>query len=672
VRRIFAFLFLLVSFLFSLALATNLFAFLNHHAHALGSPNFGTYFGPFRIIYWFVVLQVPRRVFLVPFVAFCLSFGFLSYLSFRMYTAFRLNIRGIYGNARWAKRSELTREGLFRAGRSAIVLGQSDEARFRKASQRKLARNPSAPPYRMLREGKIILNSDDKHILVAAPTRSGKGVSVIIPTLCSWVDSVVVYDIKKENFSVTSGFRRQFSHVLCFEPASMQSVRFNPLAEIANGKAAIAQVQNLCQTITNPQGDTAHDHWRESAAQLLVGVILYVLETNPSDRRNLSTVYGTLNDPEKPVKASDPREPSILADMQENLHPDPDCRRVIAQTARNMLNKAPNEFTSILSTASVMLSLYQDPIVARATSVSDFRISDLVDSAHPVSLYICVAPSDAIRMRPLVRVLLEQIMNALTARIAKHKHRLLLLLDEFPQLGRLESFESQLAFIAGYGIKAMLIVQSLSQLFKHYGERTSILDNCHYKAILGVGAVSDARYLSEALGTYSMNKKSVSHSGSIGSITAATRTTSVSESSAQLMNVDDLMRLPDTQFILLRKGEHPYRGKKIFFYLDRRFRGRCGQPTFADFAVQMKELPGYTRPLALPAPESAIGLPVPAAAEMLPEPARKLIEETETLAGMPPAPEAMSDFRSKPPISVPQTDTEDATFEQTIDDFIDI
>jgi len=671
-RRIFTFLFLLVSFLFSLALATNLFVALNHHAPVLGVPNFGQYFGPFRIIYWFLFLPIPRRLFLMPFVAFCLSFGFLSYLSFRMYTAFRLNVRGIYGNARWAKRAELAREGLLRAGRSAVVLGQSDEARFRKTPQRTLARHPSAPPYRMLREGKIILNSDDKHILVAAPTRSGKGVSVIIPTLCSWVDSVVIYDIKKENFSVTSGFRRQFSHVLCFEPASPQSVRFNPLAEIAGGKAAIAQVQNLCQTITNPQGDAAHDHWRESAAQLLVGVILFVLDTNPPDKKNLAAVYGMLNDPEKPVKASDPREPSILSDMQENLHPDPDCRRVVAQTARNMLNKAPNEFTSILSTASVMLSLYQDPIVARATSVSDFRIADLVDAGHPVSLYICVAPSDAGRMRPLVRVLLEQIMNTLTARIAAHKHRLLLLLDEFPQLGRLESFESQLAFIAGYGIKAMLIVQSLSQLFKHYGERTSILDNCHYKAILGVGAVSDARYLSEALGTYSMNKKSVSHSGSIGSITAATRTTSVSESSAQLMNVDDLMRLPDTQFILLRKGEHPYRGRKIYYYLDRRFRGRSGQATFANFTVQLKELPGYTRPLALPAPEASAELPAPAAVKGLSGLSWMHMEQAETPTDQPPAPDAMSDFRSKLPISVPQTDTEDATFEQTFDDFIDI
>ena len=613
-KRLAISIFVFISFLFSLTIATNVLAATLHHSPLLGQPTYGPYYEPFAVFKWIITVRAPGPQYWIAFGIFALIFGFLSFLAFKMYTATGANIKGIYGTARWAKKREIRKDGLFRHHEGAVVMGQSEDAILKQTPPRKLDRNPNLTPFKMRRQGTLLFDADDKHLLVSAPTRSGKGVSVIIPTLFSWLDSAIVYDIKKENFDITSGYRRKFSHVLKFEPASPESVKFNPLAEIPTDHRAIARVQNLCQTITNPDGSTEHDHWRTTAAQLLLGIILYVIHIKPEGERNLAAVYGTLNDPAKPIKSTTPLQPSTLGDMLDNDHPDPDCRRAIAQTARNMLNKAPNEFTSIVSTASAALSLYQDPIVAANTATSDFCINDLMDQKHPVTLYVCVARDDADRMRPLVRLFLEQAINTLTVTTRKRRHRLLLLVDEFPQLGRLETFESQLAFIAGYGIKALLVTQSLSILFKLYGERNYILDNCHHKLILGIGALEDARYVSESLGTYSINKKSVSHSGSIGSITAATRTTSETEAQAHLMTPDELLRLPAADTILLRQGQRPYRGKKVFYYLDPRFKPRAGLPTFSTYAEQLTELPGWTpppQPKQLPEGEETLLLPAP-------------------------------------------------------------
>ncbi|TIO30606.1 MAG: conjugal transfer protein TraG, partial [Mesorhizobium sp.] len=152
------------------------------------------------------------------------------------------------------------------------------------------------------------------------------------------------------------------------------------------------------------------------------------------------------------------------------------------------------------------LGLYRDPTVAAATSSCDWRIADLVDGERPLSLYLVVPPSDISRTKPLVRLILNQIGRRLTERLEgdpkkSRKHQLLMMLDEFPALGRLDFFETALAFMAGYGIRSYLIAQSLNQVSKAYGENNAILDNCHVRIAFSSNDERTAKRISDALGT---------------------------------------------------------------------------------------------------------------------------------------------------------------------------
>jgi type IV secretion system protein VirD4 len=151
-----------------------------------------------------------------------------------------------------------------------------------------------------------------------------------------------------------------------------------------------------------------------------------------------------------------------------------DVHPVVASAARELLNKSENERSGVLSTAMSFLGLYRDPVVAEVTRRCDWRIADLVEGARPMTLYLVVPPSDISRTKPLVRLLLNQIGRRLTEELQSRsrRHRLLLMLDEFPALGRLDFFESALAFMAGYGIRSFLIAQSLNQIEKATGRTT--------------------------------------------------------------------------------------------------------------------------------------------------------------------------------------------------------
>ena len=149
------------------------------------------------------------------------------------------------------------------------------------------------------------------------------------------------------------------------------------------------------------------------------------------------------------------------------------------------------------------LSLYRDPVIGAITSRCDWRIADLVASPHPATLYLVIPPSDISRTRPLIRLMLNQIARRLTEdlKTSENRQRLLLLLDEFPALGRLDFFETTLAFMAGYRIQSFLIAQSLSQIEKAYGQNNAILDNCHVRVSFSTNNEHTAKRVSEALGT---------------------------------------------------------------------------------------------------------------------------------------------------------------------------
>ncbi len=640
-----------LSILLSLFITTNYFAYSIHYAHIIGHPQFGRFYEPFHILFWYLTLGIEPGYYHAPFALLAFSLllfcGGASYL----YVKTKSNIIGIYGKSRWLAERELKATGMFTSG--GVILGQNAKASFRQRGD---------GSWKYIRAGKIIFNDEKEHILVVAPTRRGKGISVVIPTLISATRySVVVYDIKKEAYTLTAGWRRRFSHVLCFEPANPESsIHFNPLEEIELGPLEISQTQNLVALLANPTGDANPDHWTKTASDLLTGCILHVLYSEKE--KSLAGVYTFLNSPDRTII-------DTLNFMLETQHLNGHTHPAVAETARNMLNKAPNELSSVVSTASSYLSVYRDPIVANNTSNSDFRIKDLTNLDHPCSLYICVSPNDAYRLRPLTRLLLQLIGTTLTSRLDINKHRLLYLIDEFPELGKMDFFESQLAFMAGYGIKVIAIAQSFSQLFAKYGERTSIIDNCRYKAVLGVGAPSDAKLVGDFLGSFSMIKKTHSTSGTIGTFIAANRSTSTTESAQQLMTQDEILHLPYEDWILIADGIFPYRGKKIMSYIDPRFISKMNLPVPQTRIQQLIEFPVPIRPvqvqpLAITARLATLRIEAPA-----PESARTSPSEAPAMTA-PANPLGSARFAALPTATAPNDDFDDT--EQESDSITDL
>ena len=338
-----------------------------------------------------------------------------------------------YGSARWAEAREIRKAGLLHT--DGVLLG-----RWR---------------------GAYLRHHGPEHVLCFAPTRSGKGIGLVVPTLLTWPGSAIVHDIKGENWGLTAGWRARFGRALLFDPTNIQSAAYNPLLEVRRGEWEVRDIQNIADVLVDPEGALEkRNHWEKTSHSLLVGTILHVLYAETD--KTLAGVANFLSDPKRPI------ETTLRAMMttphlgQKGVHP------VVASAARELLNKSENERSGVLSTAMSFLGLYRDPVVATVTRRCDWRIRDLVEAESPTTLYLVVPPSDISRTKPLVRLILNQIGRRLTEELdsKRRRHRLLLMLDEFPALGRLDFFESALAFMAGYGLKSFLIAQSLNQIEK--------------------------------------------------------------------------------------------------------------------------------------------------------------------------------------------------------------
>jgi type IV secretion system protein VirD4 len=249
---------------------------------------------------------------------------------------------------------------------------------------------------------------------------------------------------------------------------------------------------------------------------------------------------------------------------------------VVAGAARELSNKSDNERSGVLSTAMSFLGLYRDPVIARVTSRCDWRIRDLVENDHPTSLYLVVPPSDISRTRPLIRLILNQLGRRLTEELESpnRKHRLLLMLDEFASLGRLDFFESSLAFLAGYRIKCLLIAQSLNQIERAYGQNNSILDNCHVRVSFSTNDERTAKRVSDALGTTTEQRAMKNYAGSRLSPWLGHLMVSRQETSRPLLTPGEIMQLPPADELVLVSGTAPIRAKKARYYEDAQFRRR--------------------------------------------------------------------------------------------------
>ena len=385
-----------------------------------------------------------------------------------------------FGSARWADDRDIKRAGLL--GEDGVVLG--------------------------CHGSRYLRHDGPEHVLCFAPTRSGKGVGLVVPSLLTWPGSAIIHDIKGENWQLTAGFRAQHGRVLLFDPTNPASAAYNPLLEVRKGEWEVRDVQNVADVLVDPEGSLEkRNHWEKTSHALLVGAILHVLYAEGD--KTLAGVAAFLSDPKRPIAITLRAMMTTPHLGEAGVHP------VVASAARELLNKSENERSGVLSTAMSFLGLYRDPVVARVTRACDWRIRDLVEGPVPVSLYLVVPPSDISRTKPLIRLILNQVGRRLTEElVVKGKsHKLLLMLDEFPALGRLDFFESALAFMAGYGIKSFLIAQSLNQIEKAYGQNNAILDNCHVRVAFATNDERTAKRISDALGTATEQRAMKNYAG---------------------------------------------------------------------------------------------------------------------------------------------------------------
>ncbi len=482
-----------------------------------------------------------------------------------------------YGSARWATEKEVRQAGLL--GEDGTVLGR-------------LGRD-------------YVRHDGPEHVLCFAPTRSGKGVGLVIPTLLTWAGSVIVHDIKGENHSITAGWRARFSRILLFDPTQVHSDAYNPLLEVRRGPNEVRDVQNVADILVDPEGALEkRNHWEKTSHALLVGAILHVLYAETD--KTLAGVANFLSDPKRPI------ETTLRAMMTTPHLGAAGSHPVIASAARELLNKSENERSGVLSTAMSFLGLYRDPVVAQVTRACSWRIRDLVDGERPATLYLVVPPSDISRTKPLVRLILNQVGRRLTEELEdrRKRHKLLLMLDEFPALGRLDFFESALAFMAGYGIRSFLIAQSLNQIEKAYGQNNAILDNCHVRVSFAANDERTAKRVSDALGTATEIRDAKNYAGHRLSPWLGHLMVSRQETARPLLTPGEIMQLPPTDELVLVSGLAPVRAKKARYYADKRLATRVLPPPKKAPAGISARAPADDwsglKPLAAPAPVTVV------------------------------------------------------------------
>lgn len=497
-------------------------------------------------------------------------------------------------------------------------------------------------------------DNSNKHLAVIAPTRSGKGVGLIVPTLLGgWTESCIVNDIKSENWGITSGYRKLMGQkVIKFEPTSDDgsSARWNPLDEIHIGDPTeVSMAQNLASIIADYEGKGKPDHWTANAGNVIMACILHLKyahfvepqkyphppnlysvaaflkgEAEVDDDGNLKAQefkeklnkllkydhvpHAGLKVKEWDTKEACYKEKVFTTDDLLSMYPDARSNEtgagyshpIIAQAFAEIASKPDNELGSIVSTANTALKEYLDPVLSMNTSVSDFCIDDLMNYSKPVSLYLVTPPSDLLRLAPIFRLFFEMMVRHHARKIGDYengqaktvyKHKCLFLMDEFSSLGNLQSFAATLSYIAGYGMKVFLINQGLPQINGIYGKDNQILMNCHLQIFYAPNDNDTGQYAEKLLGNKTITVESISDSGGF----SLKKNYSHSQTGRALMTADELKRLGD-QEIIVASGSAPVLTDKIKYYENHFFMDKLRDAPIVSDIIRDKDKNGNPYP----------------------------------------------------------------------------
>lgn len=392
------------------------------------------------------------------------------------------------------------------------------------------------------------------NVLVCAPSRSGKGVSSIIPNLLDHPGSAVILDVKGENFRVTARERRKYGKVFVLDPFQVCSEKSHSLNFLDSIKIdqtdCFDQAKILADMICQSE---KKDFFEGSAKKLIAGLILYIcFKSTDSKKRNITSVIKFLNnDTESFIK--------ILEDMYSI-----DELKGYAVAALDAYkNDATREFSGVINTARDFASFLGDKRVSETLCSSDFDFEKLKKEVFTV--YIIIPPKYITAYSAYIRCIFTLALNAVMNDYTQPKEKVLFVLDEFPQLGYMKNFEDAISVIAGYGGQILLFVQDLSQLESKYKNYNTFLSNSD-RVFFGCNDYNTAKYISNLLGEETIVQKSISENNGKNSI-------SYSETGRHLLKPNEVINLKD-RIIFFNSKSRPSLLEKVIYYNDKKYKCR--------------------------------------------------------------------------------------------------
>ncbi len=441
----------------------------------------------------------------------------------------------IHGDSHWATSGEIKKMGL--RSKTGVLLG--------------------------IYHKKFLIADGYQHILLFAPTGSGKGVGFVIPNLLFWKDSVIVHDIKLENYELTSGWRKKHlkQKVFLWNPADPDGIShcYNPMDWIsAKPGQMVDDVQKICNFLLPEQ-----EFWQNEARALLTGIMLYLL-ADDNKPATLGEVVRTLRNDDVVYNLA-----VVLDTLGKKIHP------VSYMNIASYLQKPDKERGSVTSTANSSLELWANPLIDTTTATSDFNLHEFKVTPH--TAYIGLTPDNISRLKPLMNMFYQQAAAFFTAKMPQphEKFGVLMMMDEFPTLGKMEQFLAGIAYFRGYRVRLFLIIQDTEQLKGIYEESgmNSFLSNSTYRITFAANNMETANLISQLLGNKTAQQISYNKPKYLD-LNPGARSLHVSDVQRALLLPQEVIQLPREEQIILIESQPPIKCKKIFYFKEKIFTSR--------------------------------------------------------------------------------------------------
>lgn len=504
--------------------------------------------------YWQLYADVPvlrRRLVTAISVA---GFATLIVLPGALYAASRPR-RALHGDARFASTAEVKRAGLLLTDRQAstprILIG-----RFR---------------------GQFLALPGQLSVMLSAPTRSGKGVGVVVPNLLNWPDSVVVLDIKGENHAITAGYRAKHQQaVYAFSPfdEEARSHRWNPLTAVRTSPLhRVGDLLGIGQVFypNDGSGTSSEAFFNDQARNLFLGLGLLLLET-PDLPRTVGEMLRQSSGQGRPLKE---HLSGLIEQRKEASKPfSEECLDAL----QRLLCNSENTLSSVVATFHAPLTIFADAVVDAATSADDFDLSQL--RRQRMSVYVRIPPHRLANARPLLTLFFSQLVSLNTQHLPEHekslKYQCLLVNDEFTAMGRVGIITHSAAFLAGYNLRLLTVVQAMSQLDAVYGDKEArtFATNHGLQILFAPREQRDADEYSAMLGHFTQRVTTRGRSRSFSGHGHSTVSRNESEQRRSLLLPQEFKELGSERLVVICENCKPILGEKIRYFQDQAFTDR--------------------------------------------------------------------------------------------------